>query len=829
MVNILCGVGHLAKGNPTAVIVAYGGGSGHRGIGFGNIVAVGVRFGDAQGEPELVHIRVDRVAGIVFVDLGRDKVDLLVICIKDVLEQRNVVRGHLRYIVLVVQGFSNAVQLQLALAVIFDLDGHRVGGGVVVNAGNLGSVGRRFLVDAVAVGAGLGVGNITKVERDRGARLGDLALRQFHARYICVTVLGQGSAIRFESFQMEDELVAALPIAAAQNFIAAQVGFTIEGVRTRRVSVLHSGYRSGILGQTALDRAGAILDCGKRVPGGQGGRLGDGILAACGQALDLGGLAVFQGDDATADERKGLAVKGALIDVIRTNTFKIDKDTELGGAVWGVVRIGRSDHFGDLQAAGGVIADLAVVAQEQETGGVAQVPGKIDAARSGAGGIIRLLGADLFVQGLGIAALQRLLGDVILALFVLLQDFVDFFLGGNADFNMVVLQYKAAACVCLVGVVVGQVIVVRRLRLHVGGMGLAVGVRVDGGILGIIIEAVGVSGLERNGGVARRVGIALFVSTAVRAVKQVGVEVHLAVILGMVGNIVDKLGVAAGASGHSVLDILLQADRVEDADGISVRDLHRDLAAQIFTDLIIAQGQQGSRDLDINNITGFQVVAVGDLDDDGVKVDVFRVGDVALVDTLKNVSVYRTLGGRFGRLCGIFKNFIVKSNGVEAVHGHVIAQGVVKAYIAAVGGIFARFHQRRHRRVRGGIFKNIIEYSVQFGCVFGGFVVTLVLAFVQSNTEVGRSGSRIVAGHSVHEFVFLRGDIFGLCAGENAYGVNSAIGIFYAPCGTYSAPCNFILIPIVGSRLTVGKENDNLFGICACAGAIKYGFSFYHA
>ena len=628
---------------------------------------------------------------------------------------------------------------------------------------------------------------------------------------------------------MEDELVAALPIAADQNFLAAQVGLTIEGVRTRLIGVGHSNHRGGILDLTSGNHASGSVNAGS-IPGRRG-RLTDGILAACGQALDLGGLVVFQCDDIAAFELvriAGFAVDGVGVSAICAVAFQDDLDVELGPGIGAVGRVSLGDLLGDLQAAGGVIADLAVVAQVQAADGIVVVPAEIDAAAGGVGDVL-FLAADLVIQCLGIAALQRFLEDVILALFVLLQDFVDFFLGGNADFNMVVLRHQAAACVCLLGVVVGQVIIVRLLGLHVGGRNLAVGVRVDGGILGIIIEAVGVSGLERNGGVARRVGITLFVSTAVRAVKQVGVEVGLAVSLGMGGNIGGQGGVRDNAGGHLLLDFGFQADGVEDADGISVRDLHRDLAVQIFTDLIIAQGQQGSRDLDINNITGFQVVAVGDLDDDGVKVDVFRVGGVALVDTLKNVSIYRTLGGRFGRLCGFFKNFIVKSNGVEAVHGHVIAQGVVKAYIAAVGGIFARFHQRRHRRVRGGIFKNIIEYSVQFGCVFGGFVVTLVLAFVQSNTEVGRSGSRIVAGHSVHEFVFLRGDIFGLCAGENAYGVNSAIGIFYAPCGTYSAPCNFILIPIVGSRLTVGKENDNLFGICACAGAIKYGFSFYHA
>ena len=537
-----------------------------------------------------------------------------------------------------------------------------------------------------------------------------------------------------------------------------------------------------------------------------------------------------------------MAVKGALIVAIRTNTFKIDKDTELGGAVWRVVRIGRSDHFGDLQAAGGVIADLAVVAQEQETGGVAQVPGKIDAARSGAGGIIRLLGADLFVQGLGIAALQRLLGDVILAIAVFLQDIVDFVLGGNADFNRGVLQYKVAACVCLVGVVVGQVIIVRLLRLHVGGMDLAVGVRVDGGILGIIIEAIGVSGLERNGGVARRVGIALFVSTDVRAVKQVGVEVGLAVSLGMGGNIGGQGGVRDNAGGHLLLGFGFQADGVEDADGISVRDLHRDLAVQIFTDLIIAQGQQGSRDLDINNITGFQVVAVGDLDDDGVKVDVFRVGGVALVDTLKNVSIYRTLG----RLCGIFKNFIVKSNGVEAVHGHVIAQGVVKAYIAAVGGIFARFHQRRHRRVRGGIFKDVLEYGIQLRGLGGGFVVAGIFgAGAQDNIIITskptggnprRSSIRIVTGHCMHEAVCKLRVAVGIGrrigrirTAENTNGVNSGTAAFYCFGCVNGIACNFSLILIAGSRLTVGKENDNLFGICACAGAIKYGFSFFHA
>ena len=175
----------------------------------------------------------------------------------------------------------------------------------------------------------------TKVYKDNAGNSINPDVNQFHFTL---------SVTRFESFQMEDELVAALPIAAAQNFLAAQVGLTIEDVRTRLIGVGHSNHRGGILDLTGGNHAGGGIDVGS-IPVGRG-RLTDGILAACGQALDLGGLAVFQGDDSAAFELvriAGVAVDCVGVSAICAVAFQVDLDAELGRGIGAVGRVSLVD------------------------------------------------------------------------------------------------------------------------------------------------------------------------------------------------------------------------------------------------------------------------------------------------------------------------------------------------------------------------------------------------------------------------------------------------------------------------------------------------------
>ena len=108
----------------------------------------------------------------------------------------------------------------------------------------------------------------------------------------------------------------------------------------------------------------------------------------------------------------GVAVDCVGVSAICAVAFQGDLDAELGRGIGAVGRVSLDDRLGDLQAAGGVIADLAVVAQVQAADGIVVVPAKIDAAAGGVGDV-RFLAADLVIQCLGIAALRRAFGNII--------------------------------------------------------------------------------------------------------------------------------------------------------------------------------------------------------------------------------------------------------------------------------------------------------------------------------------------------------------------------------------------------------------------------------
>ena len=354
---------------------------------------------------------------------------------------------------------------------------------------------------------------------------------------------------------------------------------------------------------------------------------------------------------------------------------------------------------------------------------------------------------------------------------------------------MSVLQFQAAFGIYFAGFIVGHVVVVRRFGLHIFGRLRASLILVQRGILGVVIEAVGLGRHERSRGVAGCVRVVLGILTLACAGVQVGVEVGLAVILlGMGGNIVGQGGVRDNAGGHLLLGFGFQADGVENMDRIGRRDLHRDLAALILSNIIIPQGQQGGRDLDFDFVAGLKVGVVGDRDNDVIQVDILRVGNVALVGAVEGIGG-NIAGGLYG---GIGVDLIAESNGVEIRNGHVIAQGVLKRYIAAFGGIFALFHQCRHRGIRGGIFKDVLKYGIQLLGFGGGFVVVGIFGAGAHRDSVTvpviprRRRSGIVAGNGVHEtvgkflFVLARhsGRIGRIRTAENTDSVNGGTTVF---------------------------------------------------
>ena len=752
-------VGDIAEGDRTAGrvggVAALGGR--HGGLGGDGLVQV-VRRRALQREAELAVGQPGR-AGVVHIALEGLEVDHFIVRVEGVGEGSHVaVRGVRGAILLhnLLQGI--AAQRKLALAVVGDAHGGAVNGLIVGNTGDAVFRAGGVLPDVVHILARLGEGDGAEVEVDRRACGGSVRRRDIDLR-----IPGSGG-IRLnggrkrriggvDGLQQEAVGVAVLPVAAVQGFAAGEG--VLHGVRGGRVGVGNGHNGGGIVHPARGDHAVAAVGDGGGIPGGNVD-LAHGVLGARGQALNLGGLALFQGDGfAAGDAAGGSAVNGIAVAAgqgIAGGIRQVDLHGK-GGVVGGGKPGGGLHLLGDPQAALGLVGQAAVVAQVQVAHAVLQVPVIINAASGGFGDVLALV-ADLVINGAGHTALFGALFHIGLATGVL-PDHAAVLVGGNGDGN----GAEAVGRRGLPGLirVVFQLVVIGLALLEVGD-GLGAGfVHVQGSVLRVVVEAVVQGGNEGGGGVADGDALAVLLPGV-----GVGVEVDLAVH-GVVGDILHQVGVRAGAGLQVAAHLILQAHRVQYADGVGVGDVQRsDVAARIPLQVEVAQGQHAGRDAHADAVAGFAVVAVGDGDQDLAQVGMLgvcradRAGD--LVGAL--VGIHIAVGGFFN----VGVDAIREGDAVEALDLHKAAEGIVKGHVAVAGGVAVLFNVGGAGQVGGHRAENVLKHSVQsIGAGSGKVIVGVrgsgapvkgVAAPRVPRVLRGVGGGGVVAGNRVHELVF---------------------------------------------------------------------------
>ena len=579
-------VGDVAEGDLTAGRV--GGfaalGGRHGGLGGDGLVPV-VRRRALQREVELVVGQLGRAGG-VYIALEGLEVDHFIVRVEGVGEGSHVaVRGVRGAILLhnLLQGI--AAQRKLALAVVGDDHGGAVNGLIVGNTGDAVFRAGGVLPDVVLIGARLGEGDGAEVEVDRLACGGSVLRLDNDLRIPGSGGIrlngGRKRCIGADGLQQEAVGIAGQPLAAVQGFAAGEG--ILHGVRGGRVGVGNGHNGGGIVHPARGDHAVAVVGDGGGIPGGNVD-LAHGVLGTRGQALDLGGLAIFQGDGfAAGDAAGGSAVNGIAVAAgqsIAGGIRQVDLHGK-GGVVGGGKPGGGLYLLGDPQAALGLVGQAAVVAQVQVAEAVLQVPVIINAASGGFGDVLALV-ADLVVNGAGHTALFGALFHIGLAI-VVLPDHAAVLVGGNGDGN----GAEAVGRLGLPGLirVVFQLVVIGLALLEVGD-GLGAGfVHVQGSVLRVVVEAVALGGNEGGGGVTDGDALAVLLPGV-----GVGVEVDLAVH-GVSGDILHQVGVRAGAGLQVAAHLILQAHRVQYADGVGVGDVQRsDVAARIPLQVEVAQG-----------------------------------------------------------------------------------------------------------------------------------------------------------------------------------------------------------------------------------------------
>ena len=751
-------VGDVAEGDLTAGrvggVAALVGRHGSQGGGDGLVQVVLRRA--LQREVELAVGQPGR-AGVVHIALEGLEVDHFIVRVEGVGEGSHVVVRGVRGAILLhdlLQGI--AAQHKLALAVVGDAHGGAVNGLIVGNAGDAVFRAGGVLPDVVLIGARLGEGDVAEVEVNRLACGGSVLRLDIDLRIPGSGGIrrngGRKRCIGADGLQQEAVGVAVLPAAAVQGFAAGEG--LLHGVRGGRVGVGNGHNGGGIVHPARGDHAVAAVGDGGGIPGGNVD-LAHGVLGARGQALDLGGLAIFQGDGFAADDAAGgSAVNGIAVAAGQGSAGGIrqvdlhGKDGVVGGGKPG----GGLHLLGDPQAALGLVGQAAVVAQVQVAHAVLQVPVIINAASGGFGDVLALV-ADLVVNGAGHTALFGALFHIGLA--IVLPDHAAVLVGGNGDGNGV----EAVGRRGLPGLirVVFQLVVIGLALLEVGD-GLGAGaVHVQGSVLRVVVEAVVQGGNEGGGGVTDGDALAVLLPGV-----GVGVEVDLAVH-GVVGDILHQVGVRAGAGLQVAAHLILQAHRVQYADGVGVGDVQRsDVAARIPLQVEVAQGQHAGRDAHADAVAGFAVVAVGDGDQDLAQVGMLgvcradRAGD--LVGAL--VGIHIAVGGFFN----VGVDAIREGDAVEALDLHKAAEGIVKGHVAVAGGVAVLFNVGGAGQVGGHRAENVLKHSVQsIGAGSGKVIVGVrgsgapvkgVAAPRVPRVLRGVGGGGVVAGNRVHELVF---------------------------------------------------------------------------
>ena len=226
------------------------------------------------------------------------------------------------------------------------------------------------------------------------------------------------------------------------------------------------------------------------------------------------------------------------------------------------------------------------------------------------------------------------------------------------------------------------------------------------GILGMIVEAIAFC--RDKGGSGRADGFLLICRFFV-GIKFVGVEADLAAI-GICCNIVGKCVIGYIAGRDLAARIGLKADRVDDADGLGIRNRQRRLVILISCNLVIPQGQHTGRDLDLHRIAG-TAAATGDSDKDVAQIGCIGVSVAGRAGILvrKGVGIYGFtvfIGASF--FFGVRVNTTGKGNGLKGFDLHKIAQGIVEGHIAAICRIIAN-----HFRGAGQIVSHRLEDIVK--------------------------------------------------------------------------------------------------------------------
>ena len=666
-------------------------------------------------------------------------------------------RGRLRFFGAAI--FRNGVicHLQLAAAVVRDGNGHMVGRAVIRNTCNLILIiGGDNLGNVVHILAGFRKGDTSEVKVESRSVVASLT-RHYALGIAFVTNPGGQRGAIGDSLQLEGEFIVCLPSAALQNLFAIErVIGVIRGYLNLfgLIGVCHRDF----FGCTCRDRARTAVCNATGIVGGQI-FFRDGIGAACGQAHNLGSLAVFQLEFTAAFDGtfrrlsvigigNGVVILGSGVQGFARFGCQLKLHRKFGVSVRVQTLVGYH-ILGNFQAAGGVHGQLTVVAKVQHTLVCGKVPLEVNAAVGGAG-LVFVLIAQLVINGGGQAAFFGVLLDVPFAIFWN-DAIIDFLLSCNANGHPTGLANRISMRRRFQLQIV-QLIVVGFVRVYNCGRRIIVFIRfgVQQGILGMIVEVVACCG--GKGGSGRADGCFAVCRFFVR-IKFVGVEADFAVF-GVIRNVVGKGGVVKAAGRNLVTHILFKADRVDDADGLGVVDFQLGGAIGVCG-LIIPQGQHTGRDLDLHAVAD-TAVATGDGDNDVAQIGCIGVGtaDRVFMLTLKDIGILRVGAGSLH----LRKDLVGKGNGLKALDFHIIAQGIIESHIAFFLGLV--------RNLRGAwqcdrygiedVLKDILQ-PISAGSRH------IVICLVRSVAEVPfilydarfRVGSRgVVAGDRLHELVF---------------------------------------------------------------------------
>ena len=657
--------------------------------------------------------------------------------------------------------FRNGVicHLQLAAAVVRDGNRHTVGGAVIRNTGDF-TFGGDILGDVVLISAGFIEGDTSEVKG--GFIVGVVSTR--HIPAVCIAfairftlLFGQRGAIG-DSLQFEAEFIVTSPSAARQNLYAAKRVIGVTRFHGNRIGVIGVCHRD-FLGCTCFDLVRAVR-IARGVAFGQI-FFRDGIGAACGQAHNLGNLAVFQGEFSATLDGFGFISAGNGILVLGIGGHVSARQLKLHrkfGVSFRVQTLVGFHLLSNLQAACGVHGQLTVVAKVQHTLVCLKIPLEVNAALRGAGCVTGLtifvfLIAQLVINGGGQAAFFGVRLDVPFAIFCN-DATLDFLISCNANGhptgppNRISMRRRFQLQIV-------QLIVVGLFRRYLCGLRIpcvcaVTRFGVQQGILGVIVEVVAFC--RGKGGSGRADGC-LAVCRFFARIKFVGVEADFAVF-GVIRNVGGKGGVGKAAGRNLVAHTLFKADRVDDADGLGVVDFQLGGAIGVCG-LIIPQGQHTGRDLDLHAVAD-TAAAMGDGDNDVAQIGCIGVGTADRVVMLARKGIGIHIAGAF--YARLRKDLVGKGNGLKALDFHIIAQGIIESHVAVCFG-FVR-NMRGACRFGGYRREDVLKDLVQPVSAGSRHIV---ICLVRSVAEVPfilydarfRVGSRgVVAGDRLHELVF---------------------------------------------------------------------------